>query len=628
MHVGASLAGWVCGPRAARGRALVALVAVLALVGACGSGGTTTTQQFVFQGMGPAGGQAQAGPVLLTVPPGALTQDTGVAILPEWAALPIAAPDGCKYTYVGPTYCCGPVGQVLQVDGVLRMGYDESLIPAGFTELDLVLLIWDNANGVMRPRPMPPVVQDTVQNFFEDVVYNQLGHVAIGLRDCTNANPFNLLIQNGGQPGAAKPAGDASTQGAQAQVAALYQADAADLLPPALVSTFGLNFEGFVPSPDQQQVLFAVQDPSSFDRSVQRIRIDGTVAPVVIAADDTANGVFLQTNDPMYGWLAQGGGNHAWYVQYVSPIMGQGLPSLPSQRYEVWRRIGDASAAATRQHFTDASFSFIDDLRQSVSGAHLGVSSFDFFGGLYYEDVAAVPAGLPASLAVVPPSDGPQPPRFMPGSEDLYTVTNDSLEVNEYTPAGAFVQTLFALGAPGDPSADRLVDFALAPDGNAFAAVVESDSKGTFSELWMGTLADGVIATYFFGEQVFVNEMIWHPQQTGVFLDLSGYLVGLFSIRDDDGFYVGQNSLLTFGLSNVDVNRLDGRIVTLTGNAPVLDAQAAVLPPGIYIWPPDADSSDPSLHYQIFPSGIDDPQHVRWHATWRHAAGRSSSRVR
>src|SRR5262245_56982780 len=118
-----------------RMRSFVALVLVLALVGACGTG-STSTSEFVFEGIGPGGGQAQAGTVLLTIPPGALTQETGVAILPEWTLLPIQSPDGCVYSYVGPIYCCGPVGQALLVDGVLRMGYDEALIPPGFTELD------------------------------------------------------------------------------------------------------------------------------------------------------------------------------------------------------------------------------------------------------------------------------------------------------------------------------------------------------------------------------------------------------------------------------------------------------------------------------------------------------------
>ena len=53
-------------------RVALALLAVFLVAGGCGSGGSTTTQQeFYYQAIGPAGGTASAGPVVLTIPPGA-----------------------------------------------------------------------------------------------------------------------------------------------------------------------------------------------------------------------------------------------------------------------------------------------------------------------------------------------------------------------------------------------------------------------------------------------------------------------------------------------------------------------------------------------------------------------------
>jgi hypothetical protein len=359
---------------------------------------------------------------------------------------------------------------------------------------------------------------------------------------------------------------------------------------------------------------------------VHTVRVDGVGVPLTIAQDDQANNVFVQTYDPDYGWLRQGAGQHAYYVQRVSPsIQTEGATPEPPSRYEVWRRIGDASAAATRQHFVDANGTFLDDLRQSVAGGLMSAFTLDFSSPPNFVDEVNIPAGTPASLAQVPPSDGPQPPRFMTSSNDLYMVTTIGRQVKRYTPAGGPVSILFDLSAPMMPFADRIVDFALAPDDNTFAAVVEQDSKGTVTSLWMGTLAAGVQASTLLGFNLSVNEMVWHPLQTGVFLDLSGQTVGLYKLNDDDGFYISQNNLQTVGMNNVDVNRLDGRIATLFpsgGPQAVLRTEAA-LPPGIYIWPPDASSFS-----VITPQNVTDPQSVRWLATWRNAAGRSSARVR
>lgn len=612
-------------------RLLTTVLALLALVGACGSGGSTNTTTFLFAAVGPEGGTLAAGPATVAIPPGALLATTAVSLLPQATPLPIQAGPGdpCTYSYVGPIYCCGPVGQPLAVNGTLRMTYDEALIPPGFTELDLRLLEWDNVAGVMRPVPMPPAFQDTVQNFFEDPAYDELGHLAIGLRDCTKRpRQGNLVLQNG----AARPMLTADGAGARLQappVATLHLWDVDDPgTAPALIPTFGLEFDAFVPSPSLQRILLSGRDVVNGGTSLHTVRVDGAGSAVLIASDDPANGVFLQTEDPLFGWLAQGPDDTAYYMQYVTPInmaKPRGSVSMdPPQRYELWRRLGTAATAAVRMHVTDASYSFVDDLRQSADGSHVMAYSFSFGQPPSYVDVIQPPSGAPASLGVVPPSTGPQSPRFDPTSDALTLPDTLGQEANRYTPAGAFVDTLLSLFVLQASPNDQIQDFALAPDGEAFAAVVDLDSKGIFSELWMGTLSGGVEATYFFGEQVFVNEMVWHPQQTGVFLDLSGLGVALYSVRTDDGTYIGANLVPANSLSDVDVNRADGRIVALQTSL-FLDAvtPAARLADGLYISPPDASDWQPLL-----PAGLTSIIKARWLDTWRYAPGRSSARVR
>lgn len=610
-------------------RALALPLALLALMAGCGGGGSSPSQ-FSFTAVGPAGGVVEAGPAKVTIPAGALSQPTSVALLPEPSQLPLQPlpNDPCTYTYVGPIYCCGPVGQGLLVNGVLRMAYDEALIPPGFTEDDLVLLEWDNVAGVMRPVPMPPATQDKVLNVFEDPAYDELGHIGIGLRDCTNAIG-RLLVQNGGaQP--TKPAGDASTAGTAGQVPELWLVDPANPAQPVLVPTSALDFDGFAVSPDGARVLLSASDPLSQSDTLFSLRVDGAAPPAPIASADPFNGVFLQTYGNFYGWLSDAQGAHCFYLLYVTPQeflaapRGQVAGGDPPQRYEVWRRAGDASAAATRLHVTDASFSFVDDIRQSSDASHLMVWSFAFDQSGNYVDVVTSPAGVLQQPGGVPPGGGDGTPRFLAKNDDLYVVDSVVTDVNRHAPTGPFVETLFSIAVPAESSALAVRDFALAPDDDAFAAVVDVDDgkSGVVSELWMGSLSGGVEATYWLGTQVFVNELVWHPQGIGVFLDASDVGVAFYELRDDDGTYIGSNPIPVGSLQNLDVDRVSGEIAILVQLFRVID-QGGVLMPGIYLGPPDA-----SEFTLLTPAGVDEPRVVRWVRTWRDAAGDGTSRVR
>lgn len=616
-----------------RRRALLGVVATLALLGGCGTGGSTTTvNQFLFIAIGPEGGTATAGPVRVVIPPGALPQPTGVAILPQATPLPIASPDGCNYSYVGQIYCCGPVGTPLLVDGNLRMHYEEALIPLGFNESNLVLLEWDNAAQVMRPRPMPPVFQDTTNNFFEDPAYVGLGHVAIGLRDCSNrAVIFDLLVQDGGQN--PQKAGTGSVEGRQAApVAILWGVDSGGSALPQVVPTGGLDFDGFVPSPNLQRVLLAASDPATQNRKLHTVLVDGSGSPVEIASGDTATNTFLQTHDPMYGWLQQGGADHAYFVQYKGQSLATDAGTIePLPRYEIWRRIGDGTALANRLHFSSAFLTFLDDIRQSDAGGQMmsywvsyGIQESGGSGS--HVDVSAVPAGTPLSIGVVPNSAGHQTPRFVPGSSDLYLVDTNGQEVNRDTDVGGFVDALFSIFAVSQPPYDRIVDFALAPDGDAFAAVVEIDdpkAESTESLLLMGKLSTGVLAAQELFQQVFVDELIWHPQGTGVFLDTSSDNAVLYRLNDDDGFYITGTWIPVASMRDLDVNRLDGRIAILIRSIPSDLANGEAPLAGVYVSPGDASDFEP-----VPTPGLSEPFLVRWLPTWRHSVGLFSPRVR
>ncbi len=143
------------------------------------------------------------------------------------------------------------------------------------------------------------------------------------------------------------------------------------------------------------------------------------------------------------------------------------------------------------------------------------------------------------------------------------------------------------------------------------------------TELRMGTLTDGVLDTYSFYSQQFVDELVWHPQQTGVFLDLTDYFVAFYRLLDDDGDYIEEFFLPVPGMQHVDVNRVDGRILILVSGMQYFLTTAEGLPPGLYVLP--ADFSDLQ---QVDMPGLFDPIQARWIESWRNQPGMGSPRVR
>ena len=172
----------------------------------CGSKSSTDNPRpdFALAAVGPEGALLSAGDVkVLRIKPGALPSPTTVTILPEVADLPITKMPGdpCDYALLGPQWCIGPVGLMLNVGADLRLCYDEALIPPGSDECDLTLLIWDHDNMSYFP-----VNQGVAQNKDENILelsartdpawdgLKTLGHVAVAVRFCEeNAIVFTDL---------------------------------------------------------------------------------------------------------------------------------------------------------------------------------------------------------------------------------------------------------------------------------------------------------------------------------------------------------------------------------------------------------------------------------------------------
>jgi|GEM_PF-4154885 len=618
-----------------RARAALALASLFLVVGGCGSGGVTTTQaQFFLQAIGPAGGVAQAGPVHLTFPPGALLQDTSIAILPELNPFVIQAPpfDPCDYSYLGPIYCCGPIGLALAVDGVLRMSYDEALIPAGSGEGDLVLLIWDNVNLVMVPKTGPSVTQDQLLNFFEDTAYDELGHVAIGVRACPQGQ---ILVQN--NPAQPTPKAVVA-QGPQSGAPELYIVDPTEAAAPLLVDTAFLPFSAFLASPSGDRVLLLASTQLLQGSALYTLPLPAGGSPVEVFAEDVSSNLFLQAYDPFFGWLRGSTSDEVFAVFYHPTLQQMGTPSGPLDTYELQRRDALAAQPAVEMHERDSDLYYPDDLRQSDDGASAmfrwGPSFSEMLGAppallaTGAVDVLNSPSGTPASLAAIQPNMSGSSPRFFTQSSDLYVISSATL-VERWERDGTLVGTLFD---PGFESGEILVDFALAPDDESFAMVVEVTSFNNMlqqgfstpeTELWMGTLTDGVLATFSFFSQQFVNELVWHPQQTGVFLDLSNLFAAFYELRDDKGDYIEETFLPVDGMQHVDVNRLDGRILVLVGSQLRSLTTAEAIPPGLYVSPADA-----SAFQQVAMPGLLDAVQARWIESWRNQPGMGSARVR
>lgn len=374
----------------------VLLLGGAALLAGCGGGGSDPVPGFLYAAIGPAGGDAAAGTVALRIAPGNFATETSVSIIPQNGPLPIetSKPDVCSYTFLGTIYCCGPIGQPLPAGGVLRMSYNPALIPAGFTEDDLILFEWDEVNGVLRPNLSPDVFRDAANNALIDPSYAALGHVAVGIRDC----PILVLEQPDGPPASAP--GD---PGASEVVAApvLFRRLANGSAAPQVIPTTGI-VDAFVPSPTSERVLFRTLN-GAVPRDLWSSPTDASTGPVGVGGVTDR----LDPVESLFGWLRDASPSDAFFAPFLSNYFaGLGGPDISF----LARRDGDA--ATPKQNLTSiGQCRYFDDLRQSAAGNLLLLRSYDYdnLASPWGLDVVEAATGTPRVLDGFPSLMRPEP---------------------------------------------------------------------------------------------------------------------------------------------------------------------------------------------------------------------------
>jgi hypothetical protein len=283
-------------------------------------------------------------------------------------------------------------------------------------------------------------------------------------------------------------------------------------------------------------------------------------------------------------------------------------------------------------HAEDGVTRYVDDVRQSPDGDAVMLRYYNWLIGQQSTTIVPSPAGgAPLSQGEIPSDVSLPSPQFFHVSDDLYFIVSGD-EIGIYQRDGD-AQTPYTVDDP-TKSGILLRHFAVAPDDETWAAVVDvgpgsfaSLPTGTFAtgtELWIGTFSDGVLASYEFGSFYFPNELVWHPDGQGVFLDLSQYGTAYYTLQDDDGTYVDQRWLPVEGMHHVDVNRVDGRILLLiTGFLQTDLVTGGKIDEGLYVGPADATDFD-----QVDTPDLGLLTSARWVQSWRHQPGQYTSRVR
>ncbi|MFM8979016.1 MAG: hypothetical protein ACKOSS_00915 [Planctomycetia bacterium] len=620
--------------------ALAGALALLALTGACGTGGSSSTvTEFFFQAVGPQGGIARGGPVTVVFPAGALAEATAVVVQPDAVLLAITQPSAtpCTYGYAGPSYCVGPIDLQLLVPGTLVLRYELADLPLGATPADLVVLLSDPGTGHTTMQPVDPslVALDTAAQTLTYLGYGVLGHVAVGVLQCP---PRDLFVED--YPG------QFFTGAAQAQPAVqplqptLWAYDTAGLSPAWAVDTGNLYFDAWAPSPSSTRVLLRIYPSGSNSPALATVPWAAGGTPRVVLAGDLATGETLDGQDGHFGWLLGPAGDTVFGALVAAgPALGkpgevqaQGLLVNALQPVRLVRRDAQALALPTSLVARDGTAWFLDDVRQSSDGSRLAVR-WSFNSSNLGLITPGVPAGLdvltpvPALLSqdAVPPGTGVGDPRFLQASSDLVMLDSAGATVQRWKEDGTFVATLFTPPAPGPNSTVTHVGFAVAPDNSTYALVdivgTSLTNFSTVTAVTIGRLAGGPVTTLTFSE-VGLDELAWHPSGQALFLDLKGGDVRLLQVQVPMGQGAPAVTPLVLpadDMRTVDVNRDDGRIVVTVPPG----ANRLAVAGGVYVLA--ADGSNPQ---QLDTSGRLGPRNARWMRTWRTTAGTEGLRVR
>lgn len=597
------------------GWALLVLLLATTLSAGCGVSGSSGAPGFQIAGVGPGGGVVAAGDVVLTIASGALPSTTAVSILPQATPFPIqkAGSDPCTYTYLGPLWCCGPVGMDLNQPSVLRVYYDEALIPAGFTETDLVLFRWNNTLGVMEPNFS--TTQNTTLNYFEDTNYIQLGHTAVGVRDCSQV-AGNIIVA-GNQAGG----GGAITDG-------VYLVNIDGAPPPAFLSG-ELPFQ-FLPSPDGTRVLFSLPDPSEAT-ILGTIPITGGATTTVAAPADG-----VDFGDPFFGWLTQLSGQ-VFFTQF-RPSSMQTKPNQivdPLQDQSVFvHGPGNANGPFTAIHGISLSQAFITDYRQSPNGAHLLIRYEDSMQttGPAHIDIVETTTGAYASNDVVPPGGGQHTPRFTSTSDQVYVVSSSQQMVTLYDLDGTAGDTIYSFG-PGEV-VQTIQDAVLNRDDTLLAVIVRGASTDFLQLVLPDPQTGGTVSASFdLADQPIYEDVFWNPTTNVLYVATRGD-VRAFSMDPAAAIgsrIVDHGNVPASGIRNLDVDRLTGELVHLVIGQSISqgnnldkpgDASTQAIGGGVCV----TDATGGNLR-TLAPFGLD-IYGARWVNTFRLAPGFNGQRIR
>ena len=580
-------------PRSALARLLCVALPLVCL--GCGVGPVKETA-FSYGAMDTSGGTVEAGDVTLVIPPDALSEPTTIAILPEVNPLPIvvAPGDPCSYSLLGPQWCCGPLGLGLNRDGTCVVEYDETLLPPGVMESDLVLLLWDDAlKALVRD---PNASQDPDADTFTADPYRTLGHLAVGIRTCP---PLGILI-TGVNPNAPPPlVGPGGTAQEEPLQSGMYLASIDGSVLPTRVPT-GEEFpQAFVPSPDDERVLylrfFLDPDLQVIVRQRFTVTLDGA-DPVLVAGDDE----LINGPDPSYGWL-----RNEDTVFFQERLLGDDAPAT--------HRIATVPGAGGEQptELYDLGESiFTDDARQSPDGAHMLVR---YISGLGTEviDVFEVATGDAVSQGLIPLGGGQATPRFLPDSTGIYLINDARDAVYRYSLDGTSFSTLFSL----PPTQGALKDFVIAPNGDDYAYVAQFASNDDI--LFVGSFSGGARAQTDLAQDATYQEMLVHPNGQSVLFDATISNVRIFAMDDaTEG-----PALPALDTSLLDINEATGQLLIVVPRArppgiTEIDPPEQTAPVGVYL----ADADGANLTPIDTPEELEIEQ-ARWLRTIRRAPG-------
>jgi hypothetical protein len=565
------------------------------LLGACGGTSGIVVPPFQQGVIGTGGGHMAAGTVDLTIPPGAFDQNRSIAILPEPNPLPID-PSAGPMTYLPGIMCIGPLGVPLLVDGRMRFCYQESAIPAGSTENDLVLLEWDEAAQFMRvkDRFTPGVTQDFLTHCFTDDAYDELGHVGVAVRQ----GPAFDLVVSAGPP--------LQTDGTDSPfgllLADLDGTNAGAVLPNTQ------NATGVIPSRDGRRLLYRNEIPQ-LETADLRVSDVATGAQRILA-QNFDNSDRLQLFDPAYGWIADTD-VAGWLTEFddgKSPFFDT-----------IWTG-GGSGVPEGEPLYSGPDDAFLRDLRTSPDGSMILVRWTPVFEGSDRLDVVDAQTGdvIGFDLPLALPNQDSVTPRWLPDSSGLYGIEDDGAFVERVDPDGAGLATLYTPPAPIPPIGSVLLDFVVAPSFTAGTAsstrcayvrvdfIVSALGKTPqFQELFtVDVLGGGQLLENVIGNPAPVTEMAYQPDGQRVWVQFGGIgrdgggntevaLPPIFGFGAVVAFSAADASdirLLPFPISQIDLDRSTQRVIVWQSS---FTEDPAFPEPGLYVLSPDLQTQTP-----------------------------------